>query len=170
MFASGQSCRQFVILLSGSVRVQLTTKTGRNLHLFDIEAGQSCALTNACLLTQSRYYAEGIALANVTFASIDQGLFQQCLNTSHSFAKHLLQDYASRIGLLTQQIDRLAQRELDDDLIKYLHEHAVDQRLKLSHQAIAEDLGTAREVVSRKLKKLEQQGLLKLGRGQLWLL
>jgi len=167
LFATGQACGQFVLLLKGQVQVELTSKTGRNVELFTITSGQSCALTNACLLTDSAYYAQGIAISDVTLISMDGRLMTQLLDRSHVFARMILQDYSQRIGTLTSQIDRLINKDLDRELWEYLNDEQIDGVVQRSHDQIAQRLGTAREVISRKLKALERDGAVALSRSRI---
>ena len=168
LFATGDACENFVIVASGRARVQLTTRTGRDITLFHLEPGQSCALTTSCLLSDSPYYAEGIAESDIEIVTIPSAVFRSHLASSPELTSRLLNDFASRIAGLTSLVDRLTSRDLDAELATLLL-HAQDEHgtVRLSHQAIADELGTAREVISRKLKALEKASIVELGRGLL---
>ena len=171
LFASGDACENFVLVLSGSARVRLLLKTGREVTLYHLAAGQSCALTTSCLLTHSDYYAEGIAETDLEIVTVPAAEFYAALAASPKWAATLLEDYSQRIGDLVGLVDRLTARNIDDDLAAFLEQKKQeDGVIALSHKAIAEELGTAREVISRKLKKLEQTGMVELGRNRIKLL
>jgi len=168
LFASGDVCENFVIIASGRARVQLSTKTGRDITLFRLDPGQSCALTTSCLLSQSPYYAEGVAETDLEVISIPSSAFREAMQAYPQMMGFLLSDYAVRIADLTTLIDRLTSRDLNLELSELLLAQASSSgEVLMSHKAIAEELGTAREVVSRKLKDWERQKWVKLKRGKL---
>ena len=171
LFASGDRCENFVLVVDGTIRVQISTKTGRDMILFRLRAGQSCALTTSCLLIHSPYYAAGITETPVKIITIPAASFRAAISTHPKLALSLLENYAERIGELTSVIDRLISRDLGLELKTFLQREADgEQRIYLSHQNIADELGSSREVISRKLKAMEKTGLLKLSRGQITLL
>ena len=171
LFASGDVCENFVIVVSGRARVQISTRSGREIILFRLVPGQSCALTTSCLLSDSPYFAEGIAETDMELITIPSADFHKVMSTSPHTMRILLGDFAARIGALTALVDRLTSRDLDAELASLLLMSADGAGLvPLSHQAIADEIGTAREVVSRKLKELEKAGILTLGRGELTLI
>lgn len=168
LFASGDPCENFIFILSGSARIRLSLKTGREVTLFHLSAGQSCALTTSCLLTQSPYYAEGIAETDLEIITISAAEFDRIIEVSPRWSAALLHDYSRRIGGLIALVDSLSERDIDAKLDEFLHSRAASNDvIRLSHKAIAEELGTAREVISRKLKKLENNGVVKLSRGKI---
>ncbi len=171
LFASGDVCENFVIVASGRARVQISTRTGRDIILFRLMPGQSCALTTSCLLSDSPYFAEGIAETDMELITIPSADFHEVMIASPHTMRTLLDDFAARIGTLTALVDRLTSRDLDTELASLLLMSADEAGVvPLSHQAIADEIGTAREVVSRKLKELEKSGILTLGRGALTLI
>lgn len=170
LFSTGDSCENFVIVLKGTAKVQLSTRTGREMILFRLEAGQSCALTTSCILTESLYYAEGLAETQLDILTLPSQHFLKGLQTQPEFFIKLLSHYAQRIGELTGVIDRLMSRDLNTDLRALLVDRADPQnRVFLSHQKIADELASSREVISRKLKALEKAGLIVMSRGQVTL-
>ena len=168
LFSTGDVCENFVLVAEGQVRVQISTKSGREMILFRLERGQSCALTTSCLLTHSPYYAEGIAETPLKLIIIPAAIFRRTLSEYPKLSMSLLDNYAERIGQLTNVIDRLMSRDLGAELKSFLLDKAnYDRCIKLSHQKIADELGSSREVISRKLKLMENAGLLHLSRGQI---
>ena len=161
LFASGDVCENFVI-------VQLSTKTGRDMTLFRLLPGQSCALTTSCLLSESPYYAEGVAETDLELITIPSSAFREALQASPDMMRFLLSDYAGRIAEMTALVDRLTSRDLSAELAEFLLIRADhSDMISLSHKSIADELGTAREVVSRKLKDWEKQSWVELHRGVL---
>jgi len=171
LFATGDKCENFVLIAQGRARVQISTRTGREMILFRLSAGESCALTTSCLLTDSSYYAEGIAETVLKILTIPAAAFRTLLNDYPELSVSLLDNYARRIGELTSVIDRLVSRDLSLELKTLLIEQAgTDAVVHLSHQKIADELGSSREVISRKLKAFEKAGWVALSRGQVQLM
>lgn len=139
--------------------------------LFRLGPGQCCALTASCLLTNSPYYAEGIAETDLEVVLIGSGAFNTALTSSPDMMRALLSELADRIAGLTMLVDRQIGRDINSELMDFLRQRAdPDHRIELSHKKIAEELGTVREVVSRRLKDLEKAGRIKIGRGSVSLL
>jgi len=135
--------------------------------LFRLQPGQSCALTTSCILTDSPYYAEGIAETELEILTLPSGQFLDSLKQQPDLFLSLLSNYAHRIGELTGVIDRLMSRDLNAELKDLLLERADTNRdVHLSHQMMADELASSREVISRKLKALEKAGRVTLSRGR----
>lgn len=166
LFASGDVCENFVVIIEGTAKVQLCTRTGREVILFRLSSGQSCALTTSCILTESPYYAEGIAETDLQILTLPASEFVDCLKQEPQLFITLLSNYAQRIGELTGVIDRLMSRDLNAELKDLLLERSDSEgNVYLSHQMIADELASSREVMSRKLKTLEKAGRVSLSRG-----
>lgn len=171
LFASGDIAEYFVIVTSGQVKVQLSSRSGRDVILFRLSPGQCCALTTSCLLSNSPYYAEAIAETDLEILLINSSAFNEMLQSSPLLMQRLLGDLASRIAGLTSLVDRQVNRDLNFELEEFLSDNADSQgELRISHREIAQELGTAREVISRKLKELEKNGTVKLERGKIIML
>lgn len=168
LFATGDICEKFVFVAQGIARVQLSTNSGREMILFRLQPGQSCALTTSCLLTESPYYAQGIAETDMTLITAPASAFRQMLDSNPQLAKIMLENFAQRISELTGVIDHLISRDLTGQLKQFLRTHADEQAVvALSHQQIAEELGSSREVITRKLKILQDDKLVHLMRGRI---
>lgn len=168
LFATGDPCENFVLIVEGRARVQISTRTGREIILFRIEAGESCALTTSCLLSRSPYYAEGISETPLQIITIPAITFRKILFEHPDLSIGLLDNYAQRIGELTGVIDRLVSRDLNSELKSFLIKRADTEKVvQFSHQRIADELGSSREVISRKLKTFEKAGLVQLARGKI---
>lgn len=171
LFSTGDVCQNFVVVLRGTAKVQLSTRTGREMILFRLQPGQSCALTTSCILTQSPYYAEGLAETDLEILTLPSQSFLKSVQTQPELFTKILNNYAERIGELTSVIDRLMTRDLATELKSFLIAKADDQnRVILSHQMIADELASSREVISRKLKSFEKAGLIEMSRGQVKLI
>lgn len=168
VFHDGDACSVYMLVLTGSVRVQKTAESGREITLYRVEEGQSCVLTTSCLLAGERYPAEGITETDVTAVTIPMPQFQRGLAESPGFRTFVFEAYGRRISSLILLVEAVAFGRLDARLAAFVvqragHPGAV---LATTHQTLAAELGTAREVVSRQLKEFERRGLVTLERGR----
>ena len=164
IFDDGDDCQQFVFVCHGEIRVIKPLAVGRELLLYEVQVGESCLLTISCLLGGGKYAARGVAGPNLCGFTISQDIFEECVLHSPLFRRFIFQNFNTRIGRLIQVIEEVGYRQLDTRLAKLLAQQG-DCLIKTTHQQLANDLGTAREVVSRILRQFEEENILKLGRG-----
>ena len=167
VFRSGDLCNAFLVLVDGSVRVQLTSAGGREVTLYRLGPGGSCILTTSCLLSHENYPAEAVAESDITAVAIPNTAFQEALDHSRAFRDFVFDGFSKRLTNVIQRIEEVALTPIDTRLagaLLRLDELGGEQ---VTHQQLAVELGTAREVVSRHLKKLEREGLVELGRGRI---
>ena len=166
VFAENQPCQGFPLLLEGSVKVIKLAASGRELMLYRVVPGGSCIISSSCLLGHTEYNARGIAETPLTLAALPVGAFA-ALMVEHTplrdFVFHL---YADRIGELMQLVEEVAFARLDQRLAKLLLARN-ETVLGVTHQQLADELGSVREIVSRLLKGFAEQGLVTLGREQI---
>ena len=166
VFRDGDGCQNYMFVIEGAVRVQKMAENGREIVLYRVNAGEACVLTTSCLLSHQRYPAEGITENNLRAISIPVRLFDEGIAGSAGFRAFVFSSYGRRIADLILLVEDVAFGRMDIRLGQYLLDSANDDGdIALTHQAMAAELGTAREVVSRQLKEFERRGWLKLGRG-----
>jgi CRP/FNR family transcriptional regulator len=171
VFRDGDSCRSYMLVLSGSMRIQKVSESGREIVLYRVEAGQGCVLTTSCLLAGRNYPAEGVTETEVTAVTIPLDRFEQGLAQSPGFRRFIFSTYTRRLTDLIMLIEEVAFGRIDVRLAHYLLRHAGgDGSLTVTHQELAVELGSAREVISRQLKEFERRGWVRLGRGRIVLL
>ncbi len=169
LFRDGDTCQGYVFVAQGSVRVQKMDPDGHEIVLYRVEDGQTCMLTTSCLLGDRAYPAEGITEEPTTLALIPAKDFDAMLANA-PFRHFVLGMISERIADLMALIEDVAFARMDVRLIRRLLELDDGSHvLFLTHQQLATELGTAREVVSRILKDLERRGYLNLKRGQVQL-
>lgn len=169
LFAERQPCRGFPLLLAGSIKVVKSAPSGRELLLYRVEPGGSCIITSSCLLGQADYNARGIAESPLTLLLLPPALFSRLMAEQPAFRAFVFHLFAERIALLMQLVEEVAFARLDRRLAKLLlAKH--DDVLGVTHQQLAEELGSVREIVSRLLKGFAAQGLVTLGREQVTIL
>ncbi|OJX80989.1 Crp/Fnr family transcriptional regulator [Magnetospirillum sp. 64-120] len=167
VFHDGSACTSYVLVMEGSVRVQKVSESGREIVLYRVESGQSCVLTTNCLITHGDYTAEGVAETEVKALVVPAFAFRTLLGQSEAFRDFVFSAYATRISDLLMLIEEVAFGRIDLRLAGWLCTHAgTDGAIKATHQDIATELGTAREVVSRQLKDFERRGWVGLFRGR----
>ena len=171
IFAPGVAAESFLLVLDGTVRVQQVAPSGgREIVLYRVSGGQTCIMTTACLLSDERYAAEGIAETEVTAVAIPKTAFEDAVARSAGFRRLVFADYAQRISDLMHVVEEVAFERLDKRLAQRLLDLAgADGVVSATHQDLAAELGTAREVVGRQLKELERRGWVSLARGRIGL-
>jgi CRP/FNR family transcriptional regulator len=168
VFRIGDPCQNYLLLVGGRIKVVGRSANGREIVLYRIEECGTCVLTTACLIGQDRYPAEGIAETEVQAFAIPKAQFEQALNHSEALRRFVFDSYGSRLSSLIALVQQVAFERIELRLAKYLAEQSGERiELQLTHQQLAIELGSAREVVSRQLKQFEQQGWIELGRGSI---
>ncbi len=167
VFHAGDFCGAFLILLDGNVRVQLTAANGREVTLYRIGPGGSCILTTSCLLSREHYPAEAIAESDVEALAIPAASFQAALENSGYFRHYVFDGFSGRLTNVIQRIEQIVFTSIDARLAATLLRLDDEDSSDVTHQELAVELGTAREVVSRHLKRFEAEGWVRLGRGRI---
>ena len=171
IFGVGKPPENLLLLLSGTVRVQEVTESGREIVLYRVSEGESCVLTTACILAFEDYSAEGIAETDVEAVTIPRDTFDAAVARSQTFRRFLFGAYSSRIMELFHVIQDIAFSRVDIRLAHKLIElSAGAPELRITHQQLAHELGTAREVVSRQLHEFQRRGWIGSERGLIRLL
>ncbi|MBY5933012.1 Crp/Fnr family transcriptional regulator [Tateyamaria omphalii] len=168
LFRPGDEGRAFLIVQSGVVRVEQTNAVGRTVVLYRVQAGDSCVLTTTCLLSGRPYSGYGYAEGAVTAVAISAARFQALLGRDAGFRELVFRGFAQRVGELTDVIDALLLHRTDLKLARWLSGQPAT--VSRTQQDIAQELGTAREVVSRTLKSFERQGWIAVERGTITVL
>lgn len=171
IFGPGKSPENLLLLLEGRVRVQQVSEAGREIVLYRVEAGQSCVLTTACLLAHEDYSAEGIAETDLRAVAIPRAVFDELVSQSAEFRNFIFTAFSRRITDLFQVIEDIAFQRVDIRLAQRLLDLARGTgQIRATHQQLAVELGTAREVVSRQLGEFQRRGWIRQSRGVIDLL
>lgn len=171
MFGPGKAPEHLLLLVSGSVRVHQISEQGREIVLFRVHAGESCVLTTACLLAFEDYSAEGIAETDIRAIAIPRQTFDRLVATSEDFRRFVFATYSKRITDLFLVVEEIAFQRMDIRLAQKLEELAGEADVvKATHQQLATELGTAREVVSRQLQEFQRRGWVAQSRGTITLM
>ena len=162
LFAERHACRGFPLLIEGSIKVVKNTPAGREMLLYRVEPGGSCVITSSCLLGHTRYTARGIAETPLRMLMLPTALFEKLIAGNAAFRDFVFHLLAERIAELMQLVEEVAFHRLDQRLAKLLL--GKGEPIQATHQTLADELGSVREIVSRLLKGFAAQGLVTLGR------
>lgn len=159
-----------MFLHSGRIRVSQSSDVGREIVLYRVEAGESCVLTTACMLSEEAYNAEGVAETDVTAVVLPKTSFDRLAAEEDSFRRFVFSAYSRRLIDLLRVVDDVAFGRMDVRLAERLLVLGDGKtEVQVTHQALANELGTAREVVSRILNDFHKRGLVHQTRGRITL-
>lgn len=167
LFSGGDQCRGFVLVLSGVVRVSLPGPTGRNLVLYRVGLGETCVQTTLCMTGGGAYTGLGETETDVRLAIIPPPLFEELMGSSAVFRKFVFSRFGERFSEMMHILEAVAFQRIDARLAQSLLTNARDAAVDMTHQQLADEISTAREVVSRHLKQFADRGLIRLGRGHI---
>lgn len=165
-YSEGMPCNAYILRLKGKSRVYKLSSGGREILLYRVASGESCVLTTTCLLGKSNYPASTVVEEPIQDVVIPAATFHQLMIDSPVFRTFVMENYGALISDLIVLLDEVAFHGLDARLAKLLVDAKTDN-VDRTHQQLADELGTAREVVSRQLKAFEQKGLVELSRGSI---
>jgi len=167
VFHAGAACRHYLLVIEGEVRVYMVSDSGREVTLYRVGRGGSCVLTTSCLLGGEVYPAAAITESAVTAVVMPFESFEAAMDGSRVFRGFVFANLGQRLAQVIHRMEEVALGGIDARLIHLvLARMDADKVVDATHEAMARELGTAREVVSRHLKRFEAQGLLHLRRGK----
>ena len=163
----GDACAYIALVLDGRIRVSRSAPSGREITLYHIEPGETCILTASCLLAGAAYPAQATVAEDVTAALLPGDLFRRLVATVEPVRNFVIGHFGDRLATVMALIEEVAFRQVDRRLAAWLAGEARDKRghvVALSHEEIADQVGTARVVVSRVLESFADRGWVALGR------
>ena len=168
LFRPGDAAQSFVILLSGRIGVYLTGRNGRELLLYSVTPGETCVQTTLGVLGGAPYTGEAVAESDLVAVMVPPAVFERLMASSPTFRAFVFKAFADRLGDLMFVLEQVAFVKVEQRLAHALLERADDEgRVTLTHQELAVVIGTAREVVSRRLEALASKGVVASERGQI---
>lgn len=170
---TGQFIKSTVLVLEGRIKIYRENQDGGEFLMYYLEPGQACAVSMICAIQSTTSEIMAQAEENTEVLMIPIQLMDEMMNKYKSWYQFVIQTYRSRFEELLSVVDNIAFRNMDERLEFYLKRHAGDsgkKQIELSHQQIADDLNSSREVISRLLKKMEQRNLVKLHRNMIELM
>ena len=168
LFDEGAPCTHFPLLVEGVIRATKCSLDGHEILLYRLNPGESCIITVVALLGETPYPAMAAAETELAFFGIPRSLFVDLILRSLPFRSFIFQFLSERMTHLMALIDDVAFRRVDQRLASYLLRQT--ETLNVTHQMLADELGTTREIVSRALESFQHSGLLRLGRKRIEIL
>lgn len=173
-FREGGQCRQVALIGRGSVRVFKKGETGREITLYYVLPGETCILSASCMLGESRYPANAVVEEETEAVVLDAGFFRTAVSAREDVRRFVFDTLSRRLTDVFALIEEVSFGRMDRRLIDFLSKRFNESggegsMLTITHEQIAAELGTAREVVSRLLKEFERTGALGLSRGRITL-
>lgn len=168
VFGPGQTPSGYLLLIEGDIRVSQVAESGREIVLYRVLPGQSCALTTTCLLGGEDYQAEAVAETDIVAVAIPRATFDDTIARSASFRRFVFAAFSHRVTDLFKLVDEIAFQRIDVRLAhKLLELCGPSDELAMTHHQLATEIGTAREVVSRHLHEFQRRGLVTSSRGSI---
>jgi CRP/FNR family transcriptional regulator len=155
-------CAAFPLVLKGAIKVFKQAPSGRQLLLYRVEPGEFCVLTTSCLLGEIPYSASGSTEGDTELVALGAPLFRRLLAGCEPFRTLVFAIFSERVVDLMRRVEEVAFQRLDRRLASLLISRAPE--LRATHQDLADELGSVREIVSRLLKSFEERGWVRLGR------
>jgi CRP/FNR family transcriptional regulator, anaerobic regulatory protein len=166
IFAQGDPVGAIALLVAGSVRVYKVGETGREITLYRFSTGESCILSANAILNEQSFSAIATVETDAEAVMIPADVFRDWVSRYALWREFVFDLLSQRVASLMEIVDEVAFRRLDARVAAFLLERSQAQNpLTITHQEIAAELGSSREVISRVLGSLAHQGLIKVGRG-----
>ena len=171
LFQQGQFCDTFYVLLEGSVRVFARSPGGKEIVLYRVGPGEMCTLTTSCMLSHKQYPADAITESDITAIAMSKVEFDQLINFSDEFRNFVFSSFGERLIAMIGRVEQLSLESIEQRLANFLLEYAgPENNITYTHKAIAREIGSAREVVTRQLKVFADHGWIDINRGSVTLL
>ncbi len=170
IYAEGDACSAIAFVLSGDIRVFKLGETGREITLYEIGPGETCILNASCILSGRTYPANAVAITDVDMLLIPSAAFRRLVDEHEAMRDFVFTLLSLRLSAVMELVEEVAFGRMDQRLMEYLVEKSENSVLGTTHQKIANDLGTSREVVSRLLKDFERKQEVRLSRNSITLL
>ncbi|MBD3763894.1 MAG: Crp/Fnr family transcriptional regulator [Rhodobacterales bacterium] len=170
LFRPGDRAGGFLVLTEGRVEVFLTGPSGREILLYAVEPGQSCIQTTLGLMGDEVYAGEAVTAGPCRAVTIPRALFLRLMDEAPAFRAFVFRAFGARMAEMTRLLEQVAFHSVERRLARALLTLARDQAVTATQAEIASQIGSAREVVSRKLDALAARGLIETERGRVRLI
>ena len=164
----GRRCSGIPFVLGGTLRLFRISEAGREMTLYTVKPGQVCIMAAICVMGHLDYDFTVEAQSECDVAVVSPDIFRKLMNEAESFKEYVFQMMAERLLDSINKIESVNFISIEQRIKSYLQQHASDKGLlKVTHEQIAIDLGSSREVISRNLKKLSSEGEIEQRRGSI---
>lgn len=162
LFRLGDRCEGFGFVIDGSIKVSMSSDSGREMVLYRVRPGESCTVTVSCLVSDRPFPAEGMVEQALQAVSIPRALFHDLVERSGAFRQFVMEVFSTRVNHLMEMVHEVAFNKLDRRLASRLLE--LGPVIEMTHQDLAAELGTSREMISRLLENFADHEAVELGR------
>ncbi len=171
-FHEGDACTHVALVGNGSIRVYKAGESGREITLYHVRAGETCILTASCVLAGMSYPAAAVAESQTDAVIFPAPVFRDWVASMATVRDFVFQTLATRMADLMALVEEITFNKMDKRLAEYLCQRFENEGrpitvLHVTHEQIATELGSAREVVSRLLKEFERLGAIEVARGRI---
>jgi CRP/FNR family transcriptional regulator len=168
----GQRCDTLAIIVSGLARVYKSGDSGREITLYRIHPGESCIITASCILSDHAFPATAVVERDIDALVVDSVTFRDWIKRHDYWRHHVFELLATRLAHVLEVVQSVTFRRMDQRVAGLIDASVsiASNSLSRTHAALADELGTSREVVSRILKDFERSGLVQLGRAEIQVL
>ena len=170
LYWEGDLCPAIAFVFDGGIRVYKSGENGREITLYEIGPGETCILNASCILGDTPYPANAVTVTAGELLLVPASEFSRALKNHEALRGFVFSLLSERLTEVMQLVNEVAFGRMDERLIDYLIEKSSNCVLSATHQKIANDMGSSREVISRLLKELERQGRVSLARNSVTLL
>jgi len=169
LFFQGDVCDNILFLTKGKVRLYIQSDEADEITLYQLNEGEQCIVNTASILSQTEAIGSAITLTDIEGYVLDVKSVKELAHSSDAYQSFLFEIYTLRMSSLAQLINDIKFKKLDERVLSWL-ELQNKTKIETTHEAIANELGSSRVVISRVLKELENKGLISLSRGVIKLL
>ena len=172
VFSTGQDVDVVALLGKGMLRVYLIGETGREITLYYVHPGESCPTNLMCALFDRRSPAEAVPIESCEALVIPKTVFKGLIDKNPQIRWSVMDALTKRLVDIMSLVEEVTFRKMDLRLSRYLNEQfasvsSAPPVIRVTHEAIARELGSAREVISRLLTEFSRQGIVELSRGEI---
>ncbi|MBK8846640.1 MAG: Crp/Fnr family transcriptional regulator [Bacteroidetes bacterium] len=170
LMRTGQYIKNTVLVLKGKVKVYREDDDGGEFFMYYLQPGQACAISMICATKSEKSQIMARVVEDAELITVPLQLMDQWMMKHRSWYEFVIETYRNRFDEILMVMDSIAFRAMDERLEFYLKrekDSSASNEVIASHQEIANDLNTSREVISRLLKKMEQRGLIQMNRNNI---
>ena len=164
VYSEGDYCQAFTFIITGEVRVFKMGETGREITLYDLGRGDSCIINASCILSAVPTPANAMTTVECDALLLSAADFKALTEEFAEVREYVFKVLSENLANVMTLVEEIAFKHIDERLVEYLEEKSEQGKISATHQKIAADLGTSREVISRLLKDMERKGRVALSR------
>ena len=167
LFHQGDICKDILFLTEGYVRVYRSHISGQEITLYFLEKFEQCNVNLNSAFTQTPAVGTAVSESEIRGYMIPSKIVQEVYVNDPAYQQYIFKLFATRLETMALLVEDIRFKKLDDRIIKWIKENGKNGILNITHEALANHLGSSREIISRLLKSMEKDGVLTLKRGEI---